>query len=81
MYAIRYRNRWITILKNCWNTTGNAKNVMETDWFATNQTVLHNKRKILPNQSLHRTAIPLRSIAAGELGRWAVSDADAPSFC
>jgi len=22
-----------------------------------------------PNQSLHRTAIPLRSIAAGELGR------------
>jgi hypothetical protein len=24
---------------------------------------------MLPNQALHRTAIPLRSIAAGELGR------------
>lgn len=23
------------------------------------------------NKALHRTAIPLRSIAAGELGRWA----------
>ena len=27
----------------------------------------------LPNKSLHLTAIPLRSIAAGELGRYAVS--------
>jgi hypothetical protein len=26
----------------------------------------------LPNKALHRTAIPLRSIAAGELGRSAV---------
>jgi hypothetical protein len=26
------------------------------------------------NKALHRTAIPLRSIAAGELGRWAVFD-------
>jgi hypothetical protein len=25
----------------------------------------------LPNQTLHRTAIPLRYIAGGELGRWA----------
>ena len=24
-----------------------------------------------PNKALHRTAIPLRSIAADELGRWA----------
>lgn len=24
-----------------------------------------------PNKALHRTAIPLRSIAAGELGRYA----------
>ena len=24
-----------------------------------------------PNQALHRTAIPLRSIVADELGRWA----------
>jgi len=27
--------------------------------------------KTAPNKALHRTAIPLRSIAAGELGRWA----------
>ena len=27
----------------------------------------------MPNQALHRTAIPLRSIAAGELGRYAAS--------
>ncbi|RMH33381.1 MAG: hypothetical protein D6690_12330 [Nitrospirae bacterium] len=26
-------------------------------------------REITPNKALHRTAIPLRSIAAGELGR------------
>jgi len=25
------------------------------------------------NKALHQTAIPLRSIAAGELGRWAAS--------
>ena len=56
MYAIRYRNRWITIHKNCWNTIGNAKYVMEIVWFAANQTVLHHKRKILPNQQLQPTA-------------------------
>ena len=28
----------------------------------------HNER--MPNKALHRTAIPLRSIAAGELGRY-----------
>jgi len=27
---------------------------------------------IQKHKSLHRTAIPLRSIAAGELGRWAL---------
>ena len=70
MHAIRYRNRWITIHKNCWNTTGNAKNVMETVWFAANQTVLHHKRKILPDQSLQPMANPLRGLPAAELGRY-----------
>ena len=28
--------------------------------------------KTAPNKALHRTAIPLRSIAAGELGRYAL---------
>jgi hypothetical protein len=27
-------------------------------------------RKVTANKALHRTAIPLRSIAAGELRRW-----------
>jgi len=27
-----------------------------------------------PNKALHRTAIPLRSIAAGELGRYASTE-------
>ncbi len=27
-----------------------------------------------PNKALHRTAIPLRSIAAGELGRYAIKE-------
>jgi hypothetical protein len=26
---------------------------------------------MVPNKALHRTAIPLRSIASGEFGRWA----------
>jgi hypothetical protein len=30
---------------------------------------LSDLRQKLPNKALHRTAIPLRSIAAGELGR------------
>ena len=30
--------------------------------------------KTAPNKALHRTAIPLRSIAAGELGRYAHHD-------
>jgi len=30
-----------------------------------------SSKSIPPNKALHRTAIPLRSIAAGELCRWA----------
>ena len=69
MYAIRYRNRWITIRENCWNTIGNAKNVMETVWFVANQTTPNHKRKILPNKGLQPTANPLRGLSAAELGR------------
>ena len=69
MCAIRSRNRWITIHKDCWNTTGNAKNVMETVWFAANQTILHHKRKILPNQLLQAAANLLRGLSAAEPGR------------
>jgi hypothetical protein len=29
------------------------------------------QQQTIPNKALHRTAIPLRSIAAGELCRWA----------
>ena len=76
MYAIRYRNRWITIHKNCWNTTGNAKNVMENVWFAANQTVLHHKGKILPDPALQPTANPLRGLSAAELGRHASTKSD-----
>jgi len=32
---------------------------------------LVNNVETAHNKALHRTAIPLRSIAAGELGRWA----------
>ncbi|CAK0761987.1 hypothetical protein CCP3SC5AM1_3010002 [Gammaproteobacteria bacterium] len=35
------------------------------------KTSLNGEQLKLPNKALHRTAIPLRSIAAGELGRWA----------
>ena len=71
MYATKYRNQWITIHKNCWNTTGNAKSVMENVWFAANQTVLHHKRKVLPNQAFRPTGNPLHSLPAAELGRQA----------
>jgi hypothetical protein len=33
----------------------------------------------LPNKALHRTAIPLRSIAAGELGRWVAAFVSTPN--
>ena len=56
MYATKFRNRWSTIHKNCWNTTRNAKSVMVNVWFAANQTVLHHKRKILPNVGLCKSS-------------------------
>lgn len=36
---------------------------------------MHQKLK-MPNKALHRTTIPLRSIAAGELGRYRKGDED-----
>ena len=59
-YAIRYRNWWITIHKNCWRTTGNAKNVMENVWFTACQTVPHHKGKILLNPALQPTPLTRR---------------------
>ena len=70
MYAIRYRNQWVTIRENCWSTIENAKNVTKDVWFAANQTALNHEKKILPNQSLQPTANPLRGLSAAELGRY-----------
>jgi len=39
-----------------------------------NENLGHSIFKKSPNKALHRTAIPLRSIAAGELGRWAFTN-------
>ena len=42
---------------------------------------LFTKNVASHNTALQPTANPLRGLSAAELGRWAVSDADAPSFC